>query len=228
MSMENMYNYNIKYIVIGEYRLNTIDKVEKRLAKKAASAAIKTYASNGHALVEREENDFYATHPSALEKFLDSFEENLHERIWEPSCGMGHLSEVLKARGYKVCSSDLINRGYGYHGIDFLKTNKQWDGDIVTNPPYSLALDFVKHSFDVVTDGKFIIMFLKITFLEGIERKKFYVSGFNPKYVYVSSSRLNCSRNADFEKYKTQSAVCYAWYVWQKSFNGDTKIRWFN
>jgi hypothetical protein len=24
------------------------------------------------------------------------------------------------------------------------------------------------------------------------------------------------------------SAVAYAWYVWEKGFNGDTIVKWFN
>ena len=49
-----------------------------------------------------------------------------------------------------------------------------------------------------------------------------------PKYVYVSSSRLLLAKNADFVKYNTPSANCYAWYVWEKGYKGETILRWFN
>ena len=32
----------------------------------------------------------------------------------------------------------------------------------------------------------------------------------------------------DFEKYKYNSAVAYAWYIWEKGYNGDTILKWFN
>lgn len=39
-----------------------------------------------------------------------------------------------------------------------------------------------------------------------------------------------CARNGDFESMIADggSAVCYAWYVFEKGFNGDTVIKWFN
>ena len=46
-----------------------------------------------HGIREREKNDFYATPPSAVELFLDNFE--LKGTVLEPSCGMGHISEVI-------------------------------------------------------------------------------------------------------------------------------------
>ena len=69
-------------------------------------------------------------------------------------------------------------------------------------------------------------MLLKLLFLEGQKRKELFRLA-PPQTVYVSSSRMNCAKNGDFEKYKG-SAVCYCWFVWQKGFKGDTVIKWFN
>lgn len=66
----------------------------------------------------REKNDFYATDPKALELLLDI--EEFNPNVWECACGKGHLSEVLKKYGYNVRSTDLVDRGYGEGGIDFL------------------------------------------------------------------------------------------------------------
>ena len=66
-------------------------------------------ASN-HTDQEREQNDYYATDPKALEMLLEF--ESFGHYVWEPACGEGHLSTVLKNHGYNVKSSDLINRGY--------------------------------------------------------------------------------------------------------------------
>ena len=49
-----------------------------------------------------------------------------------------------------------------------------------------------------------------------------------PKKIYVSSSRLRCAMNGDFEKYAKSNAVSYAWFIWEKGFQGDTVVRWFN
>lgn len=70
-------------------------------------------------------------------------------------------------------------------------------------------------------------MFLKVQFLEGKERRKLFEK-YPPKVIYVSSSRINCAMNGDFEKYKFNSAVAYAWFVWEKGYCGDTVIKWIN
>ena len=48
--------------------------------------------------------------------------------------------------------------------------------------------------------------------------------------IYVSSSRLLCAKNGEFQKMKDGggSAVCYCWYIWKKGYDGPTTIEWFN
>lgn len=185
-------------------------------------------ASN-HSEVEREENDFYSTDPESLRKFLKRIEKDdikLLSPIWEPACGMGHLSKVLEEEGYQVYSTDLVNRGYGFTGekYDFLKMETFWTGDILTNPPYKYAAEFVQSALDKIGDGSYVIMFLKIQFLEGKSRRKLF-DKHPPKYVYVNSERQTCYINGDMSK-KISSASCYCWYIWEKGFNGDTIVRW--
>lgn len=92
--------------------------------------------------------------------------------MWEVACGEGHLSERLKEYGHEVYSTDLIDRGYGVGGIDFLECPVKWDGDILTNPPYKFAQQFVEHSLELINDGSKVFMFLKLQFLEGKARRK--------------------------------------------------------
>ena len=47
-----------------------------------------------------------------------------------------------------------------------------------------------------------------------------------PCRVWVSSSRLKCGFNGNFDG--PSSAVDYAWYVWVKGYKGETVIKWFN
>ena len=189
-------------------------------------------ASN-HSEDEREQHDYYATEPKALELLLEL--EQFDPYVWEPACGGGHLSEVLKSHGYKVRSSDIVDRGYkGTETLDFLKVKKDdikqdFSRDIITNPPYKYAKEFVKHALDISMDGVKVAMFLKLTFLESKARKKLFEK-YPPKTVYVSSSRLQCAKNGDFETYGkgVGTAVAYAWFIWEKGFKGDTVVRWFN
>lgn len=113
-------------------------------------------------------------------------------------------------------------------GVDFLKTNDVWNGDIITNPPYKYAQEFVEHSLRIIEkseiSGLKVAMFLKLTFLEGQARRKMFEKN-PPKVVYVYSQRRKCALNGEFEK-TGSSASAYAWFVWEKGFKGDPIIKW--
>lgn len=191
------------------------------------STFVQLGASN-HSNKDREENDFYATNPKALEIFLDKLKEDdfkLHNNIWECACGKGHLSEVLKNRGYEVYSTDKVKRNYEDDTLDFLKQeNAQFACDILTNPPYKYATEFIEKALEIQADGYYTIMFLKIQFLEGQARQKLFKK-YPPKYIYVNSKRQLCAMNGEFEKYTT-TAICYCWFIWEKGFNGEPIVRW--
>lgn len=172
---------------------------------------------------DREQHDFYATEPKAVELLLD--EEQFQQDILEPCCGLNPIVEVLKSRGYQVITSDLIDRGVGAEVKDFFDY-ESWHGDIVTNPPYSHAVDFVEHSLKITEVGSKVAMFLKIQFLESKKRREFFKQ-YPPKYIYVASSRLKCAKNGEFEKYGS-SVACYAWFVWENGYRGEPSVRWIN
>lgn len=186
-------------------------------------SVFKTLGASNHCEHPRAEYDFYATEPAATEWLckLETFGKN----ILEPCCGTGHISKVLEKHGYNVTSRDLIDRGYG-EVSDYLTNNEKWEGDIITNPPYSKALEFVKHSLDIISSGHKVAMFLKLTFLEGKKRAEFF-KNCPPRTVYISSSRLKCAMNGDFNSIGS-SATAYAWFVWEKGYKGYPEIRWFN
>ena len=174
--------------------------------------------------VIREENDFYATNPKALKQFLEVFGEKLNEPVWECACGKGHLAEELIKHKYNVIPTDIIARGYGSASINFLEQTDIHNGDILTNPPFKLAEEFVEKGMSLLQENKRLILFLKIQFLEGQKRRELFKK-YPPKYVYVHSERQQCARDGEFEKY-TATTQFYAWYVWEKGFSGETIIKW--
>lgn len=113
--------------------------------------------------------------------------------------------------------------------MDFLKCSDTFDGDIITNPPYKYAQEFVEHSLSLIPSGRKVFMFLKLQFLEGKTRRKLFDTG-QLKTLYVSSSRILCAKNGDFEGSKKSggSAVAYAWYEFEKGYSGKPTIEWIN
>lgn len=180
--------------------------------------------ASSHSDNERQREDYYATEPKAVEELLKI--ETFCDSILEPSCGEGHISEVLKRNGYHVVSRDLVDRGYG-DVADFLSVdNTLWNGDVITNPPYRYAQEFVEKALQIVPKGRKIAMFLHIQFLEGKKRKELFMRT-PPKTIWVSSSRLKCAINGDFAQ-AGSSAAAYAWFVWEKGYCGSTTVKWFN
>lgn len=189
-------------------------------------SAHSTLGARNYAQNEREVNDYYATEPKAAHLLMDV--EQFSPMIWECACGEGHLAKEFIAAGHIVYSTDLIDRGFGMVADFLTVAAPPLPGfDIITNPPYSKAAEFVDHAMTLIDSGHKVAMFLKLQFLEGKARRKLF-ERWPPKTVYVSSSRLHCAMNGEFEKYSKSNAIAYAWYVWQKDYTGDTVIKWIN
>ena len=175
----------------------------------------------------RVENDYYATPPESTQALLNVLE--LNGSILEPACGEGHISEVLKSNypNSEIVSADLVDRGYGSGGINFLEhTYDRNFTNVITNPPFKYMREFVEKSLEISTDK--VIMFGKIQFLEG-QRRKDFLENSPLKYVYVFSERQNPMRNGspvDENGKKWSSTMCFAWYVWEKSYQGEPVVRW--
>lgn len=190
----------------------------------------KTLGASNHTEKDRQNEDYYATDKVAIDGLNSVWE--IPQNIWECACGEGDLSKRLEELGHIVYSTDLVDRGYGIGGVDFLKTTEtpQDCTCILTNPPYNRALEFVNHSLELLPQGGYCVMFLKTTFLESKKRYNKLFSINPPKYMFQFVSRVLCAKNGDFETMIAGggSAVSYAWFVFQKGYKGDTIIRWIN
>jgi len=187
--------------------------------KKSTYATLGASNRSAH---DREIHDYYATEPSAIDDLFNV--EDFASIIWEPACGEGHLSIRMASFGKEVFSSDLIDRGFGKPGVDFLMAAEVFAGDIITNPPYKFAAEFVEQALKLTSNK--VAMFLKLTFLEGQGRQKLFIK-YPPKKIWVYSFRKKCAMNGRFSD-TGSSASCYAWFVWEKGFSGAPTLGWLN
>ncbi|MDY6154766.1 MAG: hypothetical protein SPI06_15305, partial [Terrisporobacter sp.] len=105
---------------------------------------------------------------------------------------------------------------------------------IITNPPYSLAKEFVEKGMTLLTDetentvnGQ-MAMFLKIQFLEGIKRKELFEK-YPPKYIYVFRKRMatwNNGQEFDSNGKHWATTMCHAWFIWEKNSKTEPIVRW--
>lgn len=173
---------------------------------------------------ERDAFDFYPTPAYATEALLDR--EVFAGNIWECASGNGAISRVIEQRGKTCCSSDIQTGEwvYGLKGIDFLVDlpYEQIDS-IVTNPPYALALDFVLRAKQVAR-YKFAFL-LKTVFLESEKRySMFQDTQFPLRCVYQFSKRLTLTKGGI--DMKNKGMIAYAWFVWDKEYDGKPYIEW--
>lgn len=151
----------------------------------------------------------------------------------EDGVGGGHIAEIIKKYYPNECvyGSDLVDRGYpNTLTADFLTYNflGQSFDNIITNPPYSLAQEFLEKGMKVIKENGKIAMFLKVQFLEENKRRVMFKE-YPPKYIYVFSKRQNPWRNGisvDENGKPWSSTMCFAWFIWEKGFKGEPVIRW--
>ena len=173
----------------------------------------------------RQNNNFYATHPSVAEDLMRV--ESFHNEVLEPFCGIGSISEPIANNGYSVLSYDLIDRGYGNVG-DFFKVDyAKCKFDIITNPPYDNKLNEIIHRCLRLCKHK-VAMLLPLDYLGGQNRYAEVYCKVPPARIYVYSNRIKLAKNGDFAKYEDKGASLntYAWYIWEKGFKGTTELRW--
>lgn len=168
---------------------------------------------------KREKDDFYPTPPEGTEALLSV--EKFDGAIWEPACGDGAICKVLEANGYSVAATDLVARGYGQSGVDFLMEWETRAPNIVTNPPFKMGNEFVRHSLSMTT-GKVAIL-LRLNFLEGIERGEMFRSTPLAR-VHVFSKRLTMSAGGD--RGSSGGMIAFAWFVWEHGYTGKPTLGW--
>lgn len=191
--------------------------------KGNTQSVMATLNSSSHSINDRAEFDYYATPKSAVEDLIKL--ETFNKEIWEPACGELAISSVLEENGYKVRSSDLINR-VDNEQLDFLESKEKWNGDIITNPPFAFSTEFIYKAMELINDGNKIAFFLRIQFLESVKRRVLF-NLHPPRRIYVASRNLRCAKNGDFEN-ATGNASTYCWVIFEKGYKGKPELGWFN
>jgi hypothetical protein len=169
--------------------------------------------------MSRQKDDFYPTPDTAIRPLLNR--EAFLGEVWEPACGDGAISKVLQEHGYKTISTDLNDWGYGESRRDFLMEVVAPTHNIVTNPPYKLAQEFIQHAIDLEVYKH--CWLLRLSFLEGVKRFNELFAKNQPSRIYVFSKRVTMWRGD--EEPRGTGTTCYAWFVWEgRSFS--TEVDW--
>ena len=173
-----------------------------------------------HPLTDRKQ-DLYQT-PACATRALLANERITHTPIWEPACGRGAIVQVLQTAGYSVIGTDLLSYGEPRPPIDFLFEHLPFIGTIITNPPYSLADQFVRHALKICPR---VMMLLRLAFLEGQGRSDI-LDNAGLIRVNVFRKRLPMMHREGWTGPKSSSATAFAWFVWDREQRGKpTEMR---
>lgn len=158
----------------------------------------------------RRADDFYPTPRTATVALLWRFGHLLHPGpVWESACGDGAVSRVLVEHGHSVLSTDLVWRGYGVPGVDYLKARSAGGGPIVTNPPFNLAEPFIRKA---VAEASIVAMLLKANFWNAKTRIPLFEET-RPRWIAQMTWRL------DFTGQGRGLMDC-CWCVWTRGWEG--------
>ena len=192
----------------------------KPLSAAAGSAFSKAQTDDP---VNRETHDFYPTWPPATSALLSV--EQFDGPIWEPACGDGAMAKVLEAAGHQVIATDLIDRGYGEGGRDFLMEWQARAPNIVTNPPFRWAQQFADRALMLTTCK--VALFLRLAFLEGVERGAFFPQTPLAR-VWVMSRRVPMQKAKLQSEGDGHGVIAFAWFVWEHGHNGPPSLGWLD
>jgi len=167
----------------------------------------------GRDLLKNRADDAYATPPQAVWALVKA--EPLPTHIWEPAAGDGSIVGVLREAGHVVRATDIAE------GIDFLMELHAPIGCdcIVTNPPFKLADEFVRHAIQLVPK---VCMLLRFAYLES--RGRADILDRHLARVHLFANRLPMMHRKEWRGRRATSMIAFAWFVWLRDYAGPITL----
>jgi hypothetical protein len=170
---------------------------------------------------KRKPSDAYLTPPWCVHRLLEIADFRLPGGAWlEPAAGPGRIINTVSSRRKDVrwdaielrakCQGDLVKAVGSSSRVamgDFLSDSfptKQYNV-IFTNPPFSLAMHFVKKCLQCADH---VVMLLRLGFLGSAIRADFFRQ--HPPDIYLLPDRPSFLKSG-----KTDNSY-YAWCVWRQ------------
>jgi hypothetical protein len=124
--------------------------------------------------------------------------------IWEPACGSGKMSKALGA----YHSTDI------QAGEDFFTQERPFRVNaIITNPPYSVATEFIERALKLTREnGGLVAMLLRTDFDHAKSRRHLFAENIAFTRKIVLTKRIQW-----FEDSKSSPSFNHAWFMWDWS-----------
>jgi hypothetical protein len=153
----------------------------------------------------RSDHDFYATPHDAIDIAIRQIDWSKIGGVCEPCRGDGRILD----RMVEKLDGGLVDWHEIRAGRDYLFDSpipNKYDL-IITNPPYTLAQEFVEKAY---IEARNVLMLLRLNFLGSKRRHEFWKTH-TPDYLFILSKRPSFTGNGT-------DATDYAWFGWGKDF----------
>jgi hypothetical protein len=189
----------------------------------------------------REASDYYVTPAWMIDEFLWNFEAaepKLFEKLTSGEftvldpCSGGRITddkdgmpypEALRRFGVpssSIATCDIREDSLAAVKCNYLETplrrimiDEPGPGLIISNPPFSHALEFIEKGLSEVRPQGWVIMLCRLNFFGSKKRLPFWKAGNMPRYTFVHSRRPSFGAAATTERAKTDS-IEYAHLCW--------------
>ena len=189
---------------------------------------------------ERNRDDYYATPLWVTKLILPRLKPKAAERwIIEPGAGNGSILRAMIEEGFppermigieantdraeQLCT---LHRNVTVLPFDYFSPSVQAKLDamgvlrapriIIGNPPFSKAEEFIVRSIQLAGENGFVVMLLRLGFLESKKRCQFHKA--HPAHVHVLTTRPS------FIEGKGTDSTAYGWFIWGDSKPGRWEI----
>ncbi|TXH45665.1 MAG: class I SAM-dependent methyltransferase [Desulfurellales bacterium] len=146
--------------------------------------------------------------------------------VWEPAAGLGHMSEVLKEFDFdRVVATDVFPYGehldgvgsYVGQGLDVAPAPAGGYDWMITNPPYTLASEFVLRGLKEARRG--VAVLCRSNWAEGETRFRELFEPLPPTLISQFAERVPMVKGRWDPD--ASSATAYSWFVWDKHCDED-------
>ena len=178
----------------------------------------------GEEATERNVRDLYPTPHWAIRAVFRRLAIDSDDEVIDPCCGDGRIMAVAREYGAASWGWDIApatdfarfdSLGETHWGLARGPGESERQQAIITNPPFSLALEFVERALFELPGGP-IAMLLPVPFLASETRFRFNTE--HPCHVMVLPKRPSFTPDG-----KTD-AVTYAWLVWNYGTKGTYEV----
>lgn len=147
----------------------------------------------------RNANDLYPTPPAPIDSLLNVLDIPASTIFHEPCRGTGAIYDRIQCVSKSYC--EIIE------GRDYLTHVALWPYSlIITNPPFSLALEFLQKSLQ---EADTVIYLLRLNFLGSQKRRSFWQAN-RPSHVLVLANRPCFTGDGHTD------SIEYAWFCWDR------------